>query len=106
MNIERADLFTVIQFDTKELFVEKLKMSCCGLNDISNLKDKKYQNTSFWYLCKKAVQKNNKDMNLLIRLCMEKKPNIDLANIMGNTVRNMLLGRGSNELKEIVLEGE
>lgn len=176
MNLEKANFFTVIQFGTKELFIQKLKMEGCSLSDIMNLKDenevsllekslisrkfdiaqmliengvelnvvsrdncnelhylapnieskesvaiaqqliesgvdlnlsdKRYRNTPFWYLCQKAIQKNSQDMNLLIKICMGKRPDLKLSNIAGNSIENMILERGSKELKAIVLEDE
>lgn len=174
MNLEKANFFTVIQFGTKKLFIEKLDIQRCSLSDIINIKDangvslleislanrkfdiaqmliengaqlnvvskdycnelhylspnidsdesitiakqliragvilnlqdKKYKNTPFWYLCEKAIQKNNQEMNELIKVCMKKAPDINVPNVAGNTVASMLLERGSNALKEIVME--
>ncbi len=174
MNLAKANLFTVVQFGTKELFIEKLKMDGYSLSDVTNLRDdknisllekslicrkfdlsqmlleenvelnvvsddncnelhylsanlgdgqsfllakqlielgvnlnlpdKKYGNTPFWYLCHKAIQKNNDEMNSLIVLCMKKAPNLDLKNVAGNTVKSMIRERGSEELKRIVLK--
>ena len=176
MNIEKADLFTVIQFGTKELFIDKLKMEQCNLDDVMNLRDsngisllgkslisrkfdiasmllhkgvklnlvsrdncnelhylaanldskesieiaeqlveagvdlnlpdKKYKNTPFWYLCQKAIQKGGDNFDLLLKMCMRKQPDIDCVNIVGNTIRSMVEERGSEAIKEIVLEGE
>lgn len=174
MNLEKANFFTIIQFGTKELFIQKLDMERCSLSDIMdlkdetevsllekslanrkfdiaqmliengvqlnvvskencnelhylfanidsdesmaiakqlveagvtlNLQDKKYKNTPFWYLCEKAIQKNSQEMNELIKVCMKKAPDLNAPNIAGNTVKSMLLERGSKALKEIVLE--
>lgn len=176
MNLEKATIFVVVQFGTKELFMEKLKMENCSLSDVKNLRDdknvsllemslifrkfdisqmlleeepdlnvvsddscnelhylaanlsnkdalpiakqlvelgvdlnlqdKKYRNTAFWYLCQKAIMEDNDDMNSLIISCMRKSPNVDLKNVVGNTVRNMITERGSEELKKIVLWGD
>lgn len=174
MNLEKANFFTVIQFGTKELFIQKLDMERCSLSDIMNIKDengvsllekslvnrkfdiaqmliengvqlnvvskdncnelhyisanidsdesmniakqlieagvtlnlqdKKYKNTPFWYLCEKAIHKNSQEMNELIKVSMKKTPDLNIPNVVGNTVKSMILERGSKELKEIVLE--
>ena len=174
MNIEKADFFTVIQFGTKELFIDKLKLEQCNLDDIMNLRDvngisllekslisrkfdialmllqkgveinivsknncnelhylsanldsiesieiaqqlveagvdlnlpdKKYKNTPFWYLCQKAMQKGGQDFHKLIIICMKKKPDIEWANVSGNTIRSMVADRGDDEMKRIILE--
>ena len=156
MNIERADLFTVVQFGTKELFEQKLRIekkqltqiinltnergisileqclasrkfdiaellikngaqvniiskdNCNELHYLSsniknnksigianqlirlgvdlNLKDKKYGNTPFWYLCEKAIQINSEEANGMIRTCMKQTPDVRSSNIVGKTV--------------------
>lgn len=39
MNLEKANFFSVIQFGTKEQFIQKLQMESGNLSDIINLKD-------------------------------------------------------------------
>lgn len=176
MDLKKADFFTVIQFGTKEDFIQKSKIESVNLTDVINLKDKngvslleqcfisrkydiaqllmensveinviskencnelhylsanmegvrsidlatqlvelgvdlnlqdkRYKNTPFWYLCEAALLKKNqdmsRDMNQLIKLCMDKGAILTLHNIAGNTVESMLLKRASQELKKIV----
>lgn len=68
-----------------------------------NLQDKKYGNTPFWYLCDVAIRKNQEYINNLVRLCVEKGVDIDIPNKISNTTRNMIMERGTKELKAIVL---
>ena len=44
---------------------------------------------------------NGQDFNKLI-----KNPNIDWANMAGNTIKNMVTERGGKEIKGIILEGK
>lgn len=75
------------------------------LNVDLNLPDKRYGNTPFWYLCELAIRKNKQDIIELIELCMIKSVKLDVPNSINNTVRNLIVQRGSEELKNIVLGG-
>lgn len=173
MDIKSVDLFTVVQFGTKELFEEKLrseqiqlkqiinltnergisileqclinrkfdiaellikngsevnvisKDNCNELHYLSsniknnesirianqlirlgvdlNLKDKKYGNTPFWYLCEKAIQINTEESNEMISICMEQTPNVRSSNVVGKTVEALVIERGNNWLNKVVL---
>jgi hypothetical protein len=69
-----------------------------------NLPDKKYKNTPFWYICQKAIQKGGEDFDELIKMCMEKQPDIDCANVAGNTIKGLVKERGNEVIRENVLK--
>lgn len=70
-----------------------------------NLKDKKFGNTPFWYLCNEALLRRNPELNDFILLCFQKKPDIDSPNKAGFTIRKMLEERSGLELLQMEREG-
>lgn len=65
-----------------------------------NLKDKKYNNSAFWYLCFEVFKNPSDEGNKLLIKCLEKKPDILSCNIAGYSVLKLIEERGTNEIKK------
>ena len=67
-----------------------------------NLRDKKFKNSAFWYLCYNACLCNTKLVFEFISKCIGKKPDLDSLNIAGKSIRDLIANSGIEYLQNIV----
>jgi ankyrin repeat protein len=67
-----------------------------------NCVDKKYKNTAGFSLCLEIFKKRTEEgLNLILDI-LKRKPNFDAKNSAGNSIRSLLLERGTEEMKVLL----
>ena len=69
-------------------------------------KDKKFNNSAFWYLCLNAQRCNSIPMVEFISKCLAKNPDMDTTNKFGNSVRWLIETSGILELQKLIRKEE
>jgi len=65
-----------------------------------NKKDKKFNNSAFWYLCYNAQLSPTTAICEFISYCLDKNPDLDTPNFAGKTVNSLIMG--SEELQHLL----
>lgn len=65
-----------------------------------NKKDKKFNNSAFWYLCYNAQLNPTTAVCEFISHCLDKNPDLDTPNFAGKTVNSLIMG--SEDLQHLL----
>lgn len=65
-------------------------------------KEKRFGNSAFYTLCIEAFKKRDPDVLGFIVKCLENVQNIDDKNKMNISIRDLIMERGSEKMKEVV----
>lgn len=69
-----------------------------------DLKDKKLNNSSLWYLCQEVFKKRTEEGISLIIKCLKNKPDVKSLNSLGYSVEKLINERGTDEMIKVMEE--